>query len=85
MPFCQGADKFLKVIGLFLRDRSKLPFSCISCVPDIRSPVKHSETETFTWLGHVIRWKNSLANTMLQGRTNGCGKRGRHVRKDMAE
>ena len=33
-----------------------------------------------TWFGHVIRWKGSLANTMLQGGTDGCRKRGRPVR-----
>ena len=33
-----------------------------------------------TWFGHVIRWKGSLANTMLQGGTDGCTKRGRPVR-----
>ena len=33
-----------------------------------------------TWFGHVIRWKGSLANTMLQGGRDGCRKRGRPVR-----
>ena len=33
-----------------------------------------------TWFGHVVRWKGSLANTLLQGGTDGCRKRGRPVR-----
>ena len=33
-----------------------------------------------TWFGHVIRWKGSLANTLLQGGTDGCRKKGRPVR-----
>ena len=33
-----------------------------------------------TWFDHVIRWKGNLANTMLQGGTDGCRKRGRPVR-----
>ena len=33
-----------------------------------------------TWFGHVIRWKGSLVNTLLQGGTDGCRTRGRPVR-----
>ena len=33
-----------------------------------------------TWFGHVIRWKGSLANMLLQRCTDGCRKRGRPVR-----
>ncbi len=29
------------------------------------------------WFGHVVRWKNSLTNTILQGGTGGSRKRGR--------
>jgi len=32
------------------------------------------------WFGQVIRWKNSLANTILQGKTDYTRKRGRPVR-----
>lgn len=31
------------------------------------------------WFGHVVRWKHSLANTILQGGTDGRIKRGRPV------
>ena len=33
-----------------------------------------------SWFGHVIRWKGSLANAMLQGGTDGSRKRGRPAR-----
>ena len=29
------------------------------------------------WFGHLVRWKNSLANTILEGGTDGIRKRGR--------
>ena len=32
-----------------------------------------------TWFGHVIRWKGSLAKTLLLEGTDGCRKRGRPV------
>ena len=38
------------------------------------------ERRQLTWFGHVIRWKGSLANTLLQGGTDGCRKRERSVR-----
>ena len=33
-----------------------------------------------TWFEHVIRWKGSLANTLLQGGTDGCRKRGTPIK-----
>ena len=44
---------------------------------DLLTVVKHRQ---LTWFGHVIRWKGSLANTMLQGGTDGSRKRGRPIR-----
>ena len=33
-----------------------------------------------SWFGHVIKWKGSRANVMLQGGTDGSTKRGRPAR-----
>ena len=46
--------------------------------------MNHSEMKA-TWFGHVIRWKGSLANMLLQGCTNMVAEREKDMYKDVAE
>ena len=52
----------------------------ISCIGEHEHLLTIVKRRQLTWFGHVIRWKGSLANTLRQGSTDGCRKKGRPVR-----
>ena len=52
----------------------------IGCIGEHEHLLTIVKRRQLTWFGHVIRWKGSLANTLLQGSTDFCRKKGRPVR-----
>ena len=63
-----GADYSKSTTLLILPTNSELMLNYIGKHDHLLTTVKRKQ---FTWFGHVIRWKGSFANTMLQWYTNG--------------